>query len=126
MKYLLTILIISTLSCNKNDDTPAPQKFADPNASNCSCRTFQTTPYTGINWAFASTVADPSAVTKLTLRRAGTLFPVFDIEKPTSKNYLYPILFDKCPTKTDNAFYFFEWIMKDGRVIKGDPFQVWE
>lgn len=126
MKYLLTIMIFAAVSCKK-DDNPAPPPVIDPTATSCTCRTTQTTPvYTTTSWTFGSTVADVNAVSKITLRRTGTLFPVFDIEKPISKNYTYSILFDKCPTFSDNAFYFFEWIMKDGRIVKGNSFQIWE
>lgn len=127
MKHLLTILLLAAISCNKDDNEPAPQKFDDPKASGCNCATFNISPtYTGANYTFSPIVPDTNSTMKLTLRRDGTAFPVFDIERPKSKDYSYPLLFEKCPKQTENAFFYFEWIMKNGRVIKGERFQIGE
>lgn len=129
MKYLLTLLpiyILSIVSCKKTNDAP-PIVYEDPKVLSCSCHTFNNSPYTtSIYWAFKLNVPDSNSYYKLILREEKTLFPVFDIAGPVSKDYQYPLYFDKCPKKSDNAFYFFEWVMKNGTIKRENSFQVWE
>lgn len=128
MKYLLPIILLFAItSCDKDNDEPAPQKFDDPNATGCNCTTFSSGPtFTGANYTFTPNVPDTNSTVKLTLRRDVTGFPVFDIESPKSKGYSFPIWFEKCPKQSDNAIYYFEFLMKNGRIVKGNKFQIWE
>lgn len=128
MKYLLPILLISSIvSCNKdNDDTP-PKQFDDPKATSCNCTTFTVSQvYTVAKYTFTPIVPDTISTLKVILRQDVTDFPLFDIEKPRDSTYTYPLLFEKCPKKGDNAFYYFEFLMKGGRVVKGQRFQIGE
>lgn len=122
-------MIISALlsSCKKDNDSPVKPAVDDPKATSCACRTFNISgSFTGAAYTFTPTIPDTNAVVKVILRVAKNLYPVFDFEKPKSRNNTFALYFEKCPFKSDNAIYFFEWIMKDGRVIKGESFQIWE
>lgn len=123
MKYLLTILILGTVACNKNDDNP-PQKFADPTASSCNCATVYTNPNTPVTtYSFDAVVPDSVGTVNATLKAVKNQFPVFSIKPITGKNN-WTIYYDKCPSLSDNAMYYFEFQMADGRLIKGQQFQM--
>lgn len=126
MKYLLTILTLLTVACNKDDVNTPPQKFSDPTASTCNCTTVYTNPSTPVtNYTFDASVPDSNGTVSATLRTVKNQFPVFSIKPKTGKNS-WSVFYDKCPTFADNAMYFFEFQMSDGRLIKGQPFQMWQ
>ena len=126
MKYLLTILIFGAIACNKDDDNPTPQKFPDPTATPCNCTTVYTNPNTPVtNYSFDAVVPDSAGTVSATLRAVKNQFPVFSIKPKTGKNS-WTIFYDKCPSLSDNAMYYFEFQMTDGRLIKGQQFQMWQ
>lgn len=125
MKYLLTLMIVCTLSCKKSsDDTDRQQPTANPTAKGCACQTIWYGPsISNINWSVTLNIPDTNAVASLTLRIYTTLQPAFTIEKPTSKTYTQ---LKQVNSVCSGAYYFFEWKMADGSKIKEEPFEVHE
>jgi hypothetical protein len=126
MKYLLTILLLAALACKKDDNPTPPEKFADPTASSCNCATVYANSNTPVtNYSFDASVPDSIGTVNVTLKAVKNQFPVFSIKPKTGKN-TWSIYYDKCPTFSDNAIYYFEFQMADGRLIKGQQFQMWQ
>lgn len=125
MKYLLTILIVSALSCKKSSDDNARQEPpANPTATGCSCQTIWYGPsISNIFWSVTLNVPDTNAVSSLTLRYYSTMAPVFVIEKPKSKTYSQ---IKEVNRVCSGAYYFFEWKMADGSIKKEDPVMIRE
>lgn len=122
MKYLLTILIISALSCKKSDNNARQESAAKPTATGCACQTIWYGPsISNINWSVTLIVPDTNVVSSLTLRYYSTLAPVFIIEKPKSKTYSQ---IKEVNRACSGAYYFFEWLMTDGSKIKEEPFEI--
>jgi hypothetical protein len=122
MKYLLTILILGAIACNKDDNPTPPQKFADPTASSCNCATIYTNPNTPVtNYSFDASVPDSNGTVNVTLKAVKNQFPVFSLKPKTGKN-TWSIYYDKCPNLSDNLMDYFEFQMADGRLIKGQQF----
>lgn len=126
MKHLLTIMIISLLSCKKDDNTTR-QGIAstDPVAKNLNCQTIWYSPsISNINWSVTLNIPDTSSVASLTLRLASTLAPAFIIDKPKSQTYSLMQVNSACPSGAVEVYYFFEWKMTNGSIKKEDPFIV--
>jgi hypothetical protein len=115
------------VACKKDDDNSnPPQKFADPTASPCNCAIAYTNPNTPVtNYSFDANVPDSNGTVSATLKMVKNQFPVFSIKPKTGKNS-WSIYYDKCPTFVDNAMFYFEFQMSDGRLIKGQQFQMWQ
>lgn len=126
MKYLLTIMIISALSCSKNSDNKqAPT--GDPTAKNVSCKTVYSSPSVpNINWSVIVDVPDTNAVKKLYFKRVSPSYIAFEIDKPKSKTYTLIQPGYAGPTYNNQAFFYFEWEMSNGTKKQEAPFQVWE
>jgi hypothetical protein len=125
MKYLLTLMILITLSCKKSANNER-QAAADPTATNCNCQTVWYGPsISNINWSVVVNVPDTNAVASLTLRLASNLEPAFIIDRPKSQTYSQLKQTNRaCPSGAVDVYYFFEWKMADGTIKKESPFVV--